>query len=166
MPLIPFTNLPAESRIWIFGCDPALTGDDALRLLDEVDRYLGQWKAHGVPLVVARDWAEDRFLTIGVDTTQEIASGCSIDGLFRTLQTLERSLGTRLLAGGRVFYRDASGSVRATSRDDFTALAEDGRVNADTTVFDTSLTTAADRRTRFETKVGDSWAASLLPSPR
>ena len=51
------------------------------------------------------------------------ASGCSIDGLFRTLQTLERALGTRLVAGGRVFYRDARGAVCAVSRAEFTARA-------------------------------------------
>src|SRR6185503_9873265 len=98
MPLVPFSDLPDASRVWIFGSDPALSRDSADRLLADVDEYLTQWKAHGASLTCARDWSHDRFLTIGVDTTQEIASGCSIDGLFRRLQGLERVLDARLLA--------------------------------------------------------------------
>ena len=162
MPIVPFTELPNDSRVWIFGSDPALSSDAAARLLGEVDRFLAQWKAHGAPLTCARDWSHDRFLTIGVDTTQENASGCSIDGLFRTLQGLERALDARLLAGGRVFYRDAAGAVHTASRDQFASRAARREVSADTPVFDTTLTTAADRRHRFETTARESWVGKLL----
>jgi hypothetical protein len=162
MPIVPFDALPDESRVWIFGSDPALARDDADRLLDEVDRFLAQWKAHGAPLTCAREWTHDRFLAVGVDTTQESASGCSIDGLFRTLQGLERALGARLLGGGRVFYRAADGGVHAASREQFVSIAAKRGVSADTAVFDTSVTTAGDRRARFETTAGESWVEKLL----
>ena len=162
MPLIPFSALPDASRVWIFGSDPALSRDAADRLLADVDGFLTQWKAHGAPLTCARDWSHDRFLTIGVDTTQESASGCSIDGLFRTLQGLERELGARLLAGGRVFYRGGDGRVRAASRDEFASIAANGQASRETPVFDTTVTTAADRRARFETTAGASWVGRLL----
>jgi len=162
MPIVSLSMLPDESRVWIFGADDPLHGEWSARLLGEVDHFLAQWKAHGVPLSCARDWRDDHFLTVGVDTTQESASGCSIDGLFRTLQTLERALGTRLVAGGRVFYRDAGGAVRAVSRAEFTALAERGVVSPDTVVFDTSLTTLGDWRTRFAAPARTGWTAQLL----
>jgi hypothetical protein len=166
MPLVPFSALPDASRVWIFGSDPALSRDSAARLLADVDDYLAQWKAHGVPLTCARDWSHDRFLTIGVDTTQESASGCSIDGLFRRLQGLERVLDARLLAGGRVFYRGDDGRVRAASREEFGSIAASGEASADTPVFDTTVTTAGDRRARFETTAGASWVGRLLVAPR
>src|SRR5204863_491276 len=98
MPIVPFETLPDASRVWIFGSDRALSGADAERLLSEVDRFLPQWKAHGVPLACARDWRDEHLLTIAVDSTVETASGCSIDGLFRVLQAIEKPLGTRLVA--------------------------------------------------------------------
>ena len=162
MPVVPFSALPDTSRVWIFGSDPALSRDSADRLLADVDDFLTQWKAHGVPLTCARDWSHDRFLTVGVDTTQESASGCSIDGLFRRLQGLERELHAQLLAGGRVFYRGDDGRVRAASRDEFASVASRGEASADTPVFDTTVTTAGDRRTRFETTAGASWVGRLL----
>ena len=162
MPIVSFDSLPDESRVWVFGSDRALAGADAERLLGEVDRFLGQWKAHGVPLSCARDWRDEHLLTIGVDNTQESASGCSIDGLFRVLQAIERPLGARLVAGGRVFYRDGDGHVQCASRDQLVALAASGVITDDTVVFDTGLTTMSAWRARFEAPARKTWLKQLL----
>src|SRR3989304_4592048 len=103
MPRVNFEELPDGARVWIFACDRPLH-DEAGTLLDEVDRFLDQWAAHGKPLKCAREWRHDRFLAIGIDPTVEQASGCSIDGLYRRLQALEGPLGTTMLTGGRVYY--------------------------------------------------------------
>jgi hypothetical protein len=162
MPIVPFESLPDASRVWVFGSDRALAGADADRLLAEVDRFLAQWKAHGVPLACARDWRDEHLLTIGVDSTQENASGCSIDGLFRVLQAVERPLGARLVGGGRVFYRDDEGVVQCVGRDRLPELADTGVISDDTAVFDTGLTTAGTWRARFEAPARESWIGQLL----
>ena len=162
MPIVPFDSLPDVSRVWVFGSDRPLTGDAAARLLEEVDRYLGQWKAHGAPLTAARDWRDEHLLTIGVDSTQEAASGCSIDGLFRVLHAIERPLSARLLGGGRVFYRDDEGRVHCVDRDRLAELAEKGAITDKTPVFDTGLTTAGEWRARFEAPARDTWVGRLL----
>jgi hypothetical protein len=161
MPIVPFHQLPADSRVWVFGSDRALVGAAADTLLASVDQFLSEWRAHGVPLRCARDWRDNRFLAVGVDVNEENASGCSIDGLFRTLQQLERVIGSRLVGGGRVFYRD-DGSVEATTRDEFLERVKSGRVGRDTPVFDTSLTGAGEWRTKFEQPAERSWAARYL----
>ena len=113
MPRVPFEMLPDEGRIWVFGVSAALSADSTASLLREVDDYLDGWSAHGAPLTCARDWRDGRFLAIGVDQSTAGASGCSIDALFRILQGTERSLGVALVAGGRVFHRDAAGRCSA-----------------------------------------------------
>jgi hypothetical protein len=164
MPVVPFEKLPAQARVWVFASDRPLAGKDAELLLGEVDRFLAQWNAHGHPLRCAREWRDDRFLAIGVDPTAEQASGCSIDGLFRGLQTLERVLNTRLVAGGRVFYRDGTGAPTLVARPEIAALASQGALTPDTPVFDLSITAAADYRARFESPAGKTWVAALLPA--
>jgi hypothetical protein len=153
MSLVPFESLPDSARIWVFASDIPLVGATAARLLAEVDRFLQQWKAHGMPLRAARDWREDRFLTVGVDPTAEQASGCSIDGLFRALQEMERAIGCRLVGAGRVFFRD-NGSIAVASREEFENLVERGSVSGATRVFDLSLTSLAAWRESFETSAG------------
>ena len=162
MPIVPFQTLPDAARVWVFGSDRALAGPDADRLLAEVDRFLSQWKAHGVPLLGARDWRDEHLLTIGVDSTREEASGCSIDGLFRVLQAIERPLETRLVGGGRVFYRDAAGDVQCVTRDQLADLRDRGVITADTAVFDTGITSAGIWRERFEAPARETWVGELL----
>jgi hypothetical protein len=166
MPLVPLESLPDGARTWVFGASRALTAEEAARLLAPVDAYLAHWKAHGAPLTVARAFTHDRFLTIAVDQRTAGATGCSIDGLFRELQGMERTLDASLVAGGRVFWRDAQGTVQSGSRDDFEAAAASGAVQAATPVFDPTVMHLGDWRARFERPAGEGWHAHLLPVPR
>lgn len=165
MPISDFNALPDESRLWVFAASDAVHGDDATRLLDAVDAWLGDWKAHGVPLVCGRHWRDDHFLAVAVDEAATGASGCSVDALFRVLQELQGSLGTSLVGGGRVFHRAASGEVRCSDRAAFTRLAAAGDVGPDTPVFDTAVTTAGDYRRNFERALRDSWHRELAATP-
>jgi hypothetical protein len=162
MPLVPFETLPASARVWVFVTEQPVRGARAERLMAAVDRYLEQWSAHGHPLTCGRTWRDDQFLAVAVDQTDAYASGCSIDGLFRVLQTLQSELGSTLVSGGRVVFRDAKGAIRAVDRDEFTALGGTGAVTGTTTVFDPTVATAGEWRDRFETAANRTWHKALL----
>lgn len=161
MPRISFDELPDDARVWVFASSVPLAPEGTDTLLHAVNGYLDEWRAHGDPLRCARDWRDDRFLAIGVDQSTAGASGCSIDGLFRVLQRLQSSLGATLVGGGRLFYRDAGGVVQSADRPGFARFVADGHVHDDTTVFDTSVTSAAAWRARFEVPLKDSWHRDL-----
>jgi hypothetical protein len=163
MPIVPFESLPDSARVWIFASDRPVRGAAADTLLAEVDRFLAGWKAHGVPLRNARDWRDERFLTIGVDVDEETASGCSIDGLFRTLQELQRQIGVQLVGGGRVFYRIRN-DIEMATREEFAARAGRGEIARDCPVFDPSLTDLGSWRARFEQPAARAWTARYFPA--
>lgn len=163
MPSVSFDSLPDESRVWVFGSDRALAGADAETMLAETDRFLASWAAHGTPLTCGRDWKEGRFLTIAADQSTAGASGCSIDGLFRTLNALGSRIGAGLVGSGRVFYRDQHGEIVGVAREEFSGRAASGVVNASTRVFDTTVQTLGEWRSRFERPVAESWHVQLLP---
>lgn len=162
MPTVPFTTLPDSARVWVFGSHRPLADDEAARLIVEVEEFLARWHAHGTPLYNGYDWRDQRFLTIAVDQSTVGASGCSIDGLYRSLRTLEDSLGTSILEGGLVFYREGESGVAGVSRPEFRSLAAEGRVGPDTSVFDLSVENLGEWRERFEAPASDGWHASLL----
>lgn len=164
MALVDFEELPDDARVWVFGSDRPLNDVQRARLLAVVDDHLARWTAHGAPLTCAREWTENRFLTIGVDQRNEGASGCSIDALYRTLQQLERELGAALVGGGRIFYRTRNGDVNAVDREEFFGLAERGAITGRTRVFDTTVTTLGEWRARFEGPASGSWHSELLPA--
>jgi len=162
MPMIAFEKLPDESRAWVFGADRTLSEQQSKRLLEEVDRFLPTWTAHGAPLTVGRDWRHGRFLTIAVDQSTAGASGCSIDGLFRTLKSLESRLGASLVTSGLIFFRDKSGVVQSVDREKFSDLGAEGKLSDDTIALGPTVTTLREWRARFELPVRDSWHARLI----
>jgi hypothetical protein len=158
----PFEKLPDSARVWVYGADCDLDKSAEVTLLSEVDNYLTNWTAHGTPLSAARDWRWGRFLTIAVDQEQAGASGCSIDGLFRALKSLEQRLGASIVTSGLIFFRGKDGGIRSVSRDEFGELGASGEVDADTEVFDLSVTTLGEWRARFASRAGNSWHSALL----
>src|SRR6476660_7923630 len=136
MPLVAFEGLPDSSRTWVFAADQNLSASQSGKLLNAVDEFLAQWKAHGDPLTVGRNWRDDRFLTVAVDQSSAGASGCSIDGLFRVLTSIEARVGASLVGSGRIFYRDQSGAIQSVNREDFVKRAAKGEITDSTSVFD------------------------------
>lgn len=163
MPLVALETLPDDARCWVFGARAPIDEIDEPRLLSAVDRYLKQWKAHGMPLVCARDFRDEHFLVIAVDEKASDASGCSIDGLFRTLQEIEAGIGTTMVGGGNVYFRDAVGLVHCLPLPEFEQMAAAGDATGETVVFDTTVTTLGAYRERFETRASESWHRQLLP---
>ena len=164
MPVVPFENLPDASRVWVFGSDSALSEEGTTTLLKAVEEHLTEWKAHGEPLTVGSQLRDNRFLVIAVDQATAGATGCSIDGLFRVLQGLESKVGTNLVGGGKVFYRDSRAQVQSATRDRIPQLAQSGAITKDTVVFDTSLTDLGAFRTGFEKRAKESWIKPLMGS--
>jgi hypothetical protein len=166
MPVVPFENLPDASRVWVFGSDRPLTEEGTTALLKGVETHLTNWKAHGAPLTVGSQFRDKRFLVVGVDQSTAGATGCSIDGLFRVLQELEKQIGANMLGGGRVFYRGQAGTVQSTSRDEIPALVTSGAITKDTVVFDTSITDLGAFRSGFEKRAKESWIKDLMPADK
>ena len=160
MPIVEFDALPDDARVWVFSSTTALAEPDVQTLITEVDSFLATWKAHGHPLRAARDFRDQRFLAIGVDQSTEGASGCSIDGLFRTLRDLQARINGNLLQGGRIFWRDAAGSIVGGTRAEFARAA-----TGETRVFDTTVDTAGSWRNAFERTAKDTWHARIV-TPR
>lgn len=161
MPRADISQLPDDSRIWIFGISPPLDGSKRSRVLSAVDAFLDRWSAHGQPITSARDVVHDSFLVIAVDRESE-TSGCSIDRMFGLLQQLERELDVTILDPNRVFVRAADGAVHALSRSRF---RESG--DPHTVVFDTIAERLASvRNGEWERAAKSSWHKALLrPQP-
>jgi len=162
MAVIKMEDLPDSSRTWVFGSDRTLDEAKSKMVMKEVDAFLHQWKAHGAELTTGRDWRYGRFLTVAVDQSTAGASGCSIDGLFRALKSLEPKLGASLVTSGLIFYCDEKGAVQSVTRERFAALGASGKVGPQTRVFDPTVTSLGEWRARFALDLKDSWHARLV----
>jgi len=162
MSVIQIEDLPDSSRTWVFASDRTLDPAESKILMKEVDAFLHQWKAHGAELTSGRDWRYGRFLTVAVDQSTAGASGCSIDGLFRALKSLEPKLEASLVTSGLIFYCDENGAVQSVTRERFSALGAQGKIGSQTRVFDPTVTSLLEWRARFVLDLKDSWHARLI----
>jgi len=157
MPKTDFEKLPDHGRLWVFPATRDLTDSEAEACLEAVDGFLEEWAAHGVPLVSGRELLERRFLLVGVDVDAEAPSGCSIDALVNRLRALGAELEVGLIDHAPVWYRQ-DGEVRSTSRGTFKRLAEEGSVQPETRVFDTTLTSLRQlREGGLERPAAETW---------
>lgn len=153
---VNISQLSNDAHVWIFGISPSLDPAQSEILLRQVDSFLDDWAAHGVPIRGARDLREGSFLIVAADENRE-KSGCSIDRMFGTLKALEHDLGVRILDSNRVFLRDG-GTIRAVPRAEFGRAA-----NADTPVFDLTAGKLGEIRTgTWERPAAESWHRQLL----
>lgn len=163
MSRIAFEALPDSARLWIFAADRALTSPEREALGSSVEMGLAEWNAHGSPVTWAYRLEREQFLLIGVDESTTALSGCSIDGAIRQIRALEERLGLSLLDNARVFYREGD-SIRGVARSEFRALAEAGRVDANTVVFNNVIGTLGDLRAGlWEVPAHRSWHGTAFP---
>ncbi len=129
------------------------------RVLEEIDSFINQWMAHGVPLSAGRDLRHSQFVLVGVDERAAGVSGCSIDALVRRMQQLEGVLGLELVNNAPVLYREGD-AIERVSRERFAELAASGTVSPNTRVFDNTLTRVGDLLAgKWEVKAADAWHA-------
>ena len=88
--LVPFQDLPANSRLWIYQSDRKFSEDELLKLQEALNSFLNDWTAHGASLNAGFEIKYDRFIVIGLDQSASAASGCSIDSQVRFIQQIEK----------------------------------------------------------------------------
>ena len=153
---VPIEQLSNDAHIWIFGISPSLDSERSHVLLREVNAFLENWAAHGVPIAGAAEVREGSFLIVAADDQRE-KSGCSIDRMYGTLRRLEQQLGVQILDSNRVFLREGE-EVRAVGRCDFR-----GAATPETRVFDVTADRLGEvRHGAWEKRAADSWHRHLL----
>ena len=149
-------QLSNDAHVWIFGISPSLDAQKSDALLGQVNAFLENWAAHGVPISGAAEVREGSFLVVAADAQRE-KSGCSIDRMFGTLKQLERDLGVAILDSNRIFFRDRD-AVRAVPRADFRNAA-----TLETPVFDVTVEHLGEvREGAWEKPAAESWHRQLL----
>lgn len=154
--LIPFDQLPEESRVWVYQCNRKLTGEEVSQLQVKLDAFLKQWTAHGSDLHAGAEIKYNWFLVIGLDQGVHAASGCSIDAQVRFIQQIEQELDIELLDKMNVTYIQNE-RVHYKPLLEFKKMAKDGAVGKNTTVFNNLVSTKGEFEEHWEVPAIESW---------
>jgi hypothetical protein len=160
--LTPFTELPDDARLWIFAADRELTDTEMGTVRHSMSEFLAAWRAHGSDVEAGFDLQHRQFLLIGSTNALADPSGCSIDAMTRAIRELGQSLGVNFMPSGNIFFRE-NGHIAVVDRLTFKSLARNGKVDQNTKVYNTMITSVQDLKSgKWEVRAADSWHASLL----
>ncbi len=150
-----------NSRVWIYQSDKKLTDNEVLQIKVLLDNFTIGWTAHNNQLKAKAEIRYNRFLILVVDENQAGASGCSIDKSVNFMKQLQDQFNINLFDRFNLAYREGD-QILSTGRNDFEALLKDGKINAETIVFNNLVQNLAELQTKWEVPFKESWHIQLF----
>lgn len=148
-------------RIWIYQADRLLTDIEAKYVLDKLEGFTSQWKAHGKSLAAKAEIRHNRFVIVMVDDHVAPPTGCSIDKSVHLLKEIEAETGVNLFDRTQVAYRDGE-QIKAVSRAEFERLVATGEVTDQTIVFNNLIASYPELESHWEVPLKESWHAKVF----
>ncbi|TGE20676.1 hypothetical protein E5K00_22055 [Hymenobacter aquaticus] len=135
---VPFSELPASARIWIYQASRPFTAAELARLEPELQRFAAEWTSHGRNLEASAAILHHQFLVIGLNEAVADASGCSIDASVRFVRLVEEQVGVQLLEKSQLAFL-VEGQVRLIDLRELRQAIAAGQLTAETPYFDNTV---------------------------
>ena len=158
---VEFSSLPQTARIWIYQCNRSFTLDEIQEISNKLQTFLEGWTAHGANLNAAYEIRYKRFIVIGLDQNQQLASGCSIDNSVHFIQQLETTFKVNLLDKLNVSYKQGD-YIAYKPLNEFKKMVKDKSVSKNTIVFNHLVQTKAEYLDFWEVPAAESWHARFF----
>ena len=154
--LIPFENLPLESKIWIYQSNRKFSDAEFSEIEADVISFLEKWEAHSVGLESSYQLKYNRFIILAVNQEVQQATGCSIDSSVAFIQNLEQKYQVDLLDKMNVTFKNGE-HIAHKSLIDFKRMAKEKAVTANTIVFNNLVNTIEEFNENWEVPADESW---------
>ena len=159
---IPFDNLPASSKLWLYQSLKPLTKEIKISIEKKIEDFLSQWDAHGKPLQASYKIFYDHFLVIAVNESYNQASGCSIDKSTQLIQEIEKSFNLNLFDRlNQAIIID--GTIEFKTLKQIKEEIEMGNFKSDTIVFNNLINTIEGLENSWQIPASQSWLNKFIP---
>ena len=153
---VEFSSLQQNARIWIYQCNRSFSTDEIQEISNKLYTFLEGWTAHGNNLKAGFEIKYKRFIIIGLNQDQQLATGCSIDASVHFIQQLETVYKVNLLDKLNVSYKQGDYIAYKTLKE-FKKTIKDKAVSKNTIVFNHLVQTKAEYADFWEVPAADSW---------
>nr|WP_287937517.1 hypothetical protein [Algoriphagus sp.] len=160
---IPFEQLPAHSRVWIYQAERILTEKEIEIVKQRLTRFCEGWNTHGNGMPTSFDIFDQQILILAVDESGLGASGCSIDSSVKVLKELESMLGVNLTDQGKVSVRNSSGDLKVFPALGLKSKVQAGELTLEQEVINPLIRTKADLHQLWQ-PVRNSWLNKYFPN--
>ncbi|WP_037321670.1 hypothetical protein [Salegentibacter sp. Hel_I_6] len=159
--LVPFENLPDNSRVWIYQANRSFTTEEIEEIQSRLDQFVTKWTAHGADLQAGYLIKYKRFIILALDQQVNAATGCSIDASVHFIQQLEKEFDVDLLDKMNVSYKQGE-FIAYKTLSDFRKMAKEKAVSPKTIVFNNLVNNKAEFLSDWEVPASESWHKRFL----
>ena len=153
---VPFENLSADSKIWIYQSSRKLSEEEKDFIIFNTEAFLDEWTAHGNSLHAGVKVEHDQFIIVGVNENANEASGCSIDKQVHFMQEVSKRLDLNLLERSKVAILGEA-EIQLVDFSEIKKQVTEGLINPSDKVFDNSIVSKGDLDNKWVTPASQSW---------
>lgn len=159
--LVDYNSLPDSSRVWVYQADRSFSEEEIKEIEIQAGEFINAWTRHGDDLKGGFIIKYKQFIILAVDESFAQASGCSIDSSVRFVKSVEDALSVDLMNKLNVTFKDGA-TINLVSLSDFQNFAKEGKITADTIVFNNMVQTKKEVETKWEVPASESWHARFV----
>ena len=159
-------TLDDSARVWVHVANRRMTSDEAHAVQSHLDKFVAGWHAHGAALKAQAAVVHGWMVLLAVDERSQQATGCSIDASVSALKQIASlhpsMVDLDFFDRMAVLHRSSSETPwKRTSLSTFWAQRKAGLVDDAEQVFDTTVSTLEELKTRGVVLMGASWHAEM-----
>jgi hypothetical protein len=159
---IPFEELRAESRVWVYQGKRALSASEHEAVSKILHSFCSQWAAHGQPLKTSFKIEKAQFIVMAVDEDFHNPSGCSIDSSVGVLRQIQSAIGVDFLDRSVVPFL-LNNQVTLVPLTEIKAAFTSGRLPSNSITLNTLAVTKSEFEIHWQIPAEKSWMVKYLP---
>lgn len=160
--MLAYDNFPANSRIWIYQSNRALTPEQTNYANQRLEQFVNQWLSHGKRVHAWAALLHQHFLVLMANENIEAPSGCAIDSSVALVKELEQKFSVDFFDRMTFTYVQKDGSVTTADRNTFAALYAKKEIGEDTIVFNNLVATKMDFENAWKIPLKESWHVNMV----
>ncbi len=159
--IVDFNLLDDSSRVWIFQSDKIISEDKIDLIKSKLKIFLPNWSSHGKELKCSYDIKFNLFIIIGVDSSFNNASGCSIDTLTKFIFDLQSKTNLNFFNRLAIAYK-SNDKINIKSLSEIKEMIKNEEFLTDTVVYNNLVKTKKEYINGWESMAIESWHKNLF----
>lgn len=156
------TEMADDSKVWMYQSSTPIDKNIQIQLEADLASFSSQWIAHGQKLQAFTAVYHHQFVCFIVDQSAQGATGCSIDTSVRFMQQMEQKYDLQFFDRMATAYVDRQGEIQTTLLSKLSALKSAGIIDEETLVFNNTIQTLSELRTKWLIPASQSWHMRFL----
>ena len=159
--IVDFNLLDDSSRVWIFQSDEIIS-DDKIDLINfNLKSFLLNWSSHGKELKCSYEIKFNLFIIIGVDSSVNNTSGCSIDTLTNFIFDLQSKTNLNFFNRLAIAFK-SNNKVTIKTMSQIKEMIKNEEFLTDTIVYNNLVRTKKEYINAWESMAIESWHKNLF----